>query len=458
MGGSSSGRTRFARRLAQLAQGARGGVAWTALTNVGLAVFAALTSIALARFFGPGVRGQYASITAIVGTAAAVTAFGAPAYLGVQAAGRGAAPAADLDIRASTRFVSGVALLCTGAPCLVLALAERLTPPLAATIVAYTTVSVNSVILLNLALAKGNWLAFNLGRLAFFPLNLLAMTVARLAGVSNIEQLVALSLLANVGCLVVQWRLADKSQARGSGPWLKTGAKAYLRGAPFGFNTILGSLSSQADVLGASVLLGPIAVGYWAAAKTLANVVSPINHSVSASTFSLAARRELRADASFYLSFRFLTAVNLALTCGIALFAAPVTMLVFGRAFLPSSALAGLASAGVGASALAELCEERVRGAGKPHAASIARATQLTAFVAILAVLWFARAMDIRAIAMAVLLSQIARAAAATAFVLNLDAVSPRALLPTTADLRVLRDALFAGAHPAAAPVGAPAG
>ncbi len=62
------------------------------------------------------------------------------------------------------------------APCLVLVLAGRLTPALAAMIVAYTTVSVNSVILLNLALAKGNWLAFNLGRLTFFSLNLIAMT------------------------------------------------------------------------------------------------------------------------------------------------------------------------------------------------------------------------------------------------------------------------------------------
>ncbi len=57
------------------------------------------------------------------------------------------------------------------------------------------------------------------------------------------------------------------------------------------------------------------------------------------------------------------------------------------RAFLPSSGLAGLASAGVGFSALAEVCEERARGAGMPHAASLARASQLAAFIAVLAVM-----------------------------------------------------------------------
>lgn len=50
-------------------------------TNVVLAALTATTSIVVARFFGEEVRGQFATVTAMLNTSVSVALLGAPAFI-----------------------------------------------------------------------------------------------------------------------------------------------------------------------------------------------------------------------------------------------------------------------------------------------------------------------------------------------------------------------------------------
>jgi O-antigen/teichoic acid export membrane protein len=361
----------------------------TVTINVLIAIAAACTSVMIARVFGPEIRGQYAVITALANTVVTIAALGTQTYLARVVAEQEKVKVNGLNRLNPRRALLGVLCLST---LLSFALAiglnwnSRILHVNGIIVFAlgiYLPLSLLSMQLLNLSLGQANWRSFNAGRLLFAVATLLFVLIYGLSGGTELTGVVVCLVASNVLTVVLQIWLAHPMLGTSAG-WLTSIGRVYRKSWKYAFNSFANLSTGYADVLVSSILFQPAAVGYWAVARTVSALLSPMNSAISVTVFSTFARGEAGDGSSFKEMVRNFLLFNIVLVAVLYLASELIIIVVFGSDFTDSVPLVPLALSATVAGGLSEMFEERLRGGGRPGPVNISRLVPLIALFAIL--------------------------------------------------------------------------
>jgi len=348
----------------------------TTATNVILAVLTAISSIVIARLFGPELRGQFATATALLNTSVSVAILGAPAFLAKHVANLELGQTSEnIDVFRAAISMTGLGSLIAILLITLLTLGGEVLPiePLSQlAIIIFIVCGVLSVLLLNISLGQANWMSFNVSRLLFAGGTVAAVFVYSLLGGASLFGLIVCLAIANLLSVSIQLFMLQPITRTTVG-WWKNGWTVIVGSRYYALNSIGNVSTGYADILVFSYIFAPSQVGFWAVARSVAALLSPINNALSVKVFSVFARQEQKAVSGFsqlvrnFLVFNFISAIIL------YLIAEPLIKIIFGLEFVSSIALVPFALLAVIASSFSELMEERLRGCGRPGPVNISR-------------------------------------------------------------------------------------
>lgn len=349
-------------------------------TNILLAVLTAITSVVVARLFGAEVRGQFATVTAVLNTSVSIAVLGTPAYLArlVAASERGQV---EVEIDVYRALISLTVLSSLIAILIVTALnigaaAFPIKPLGQVAIVIFIPLSVLSVLLLNISLGQANWASFNLSRLIFA-----GVTVGAIASYSMI---VAVSLSGLIVCLAVANVVAVSTQLmllkpveRTMAAWYQSTEAVIVRSRGYALNSILNVSGGYADFIVLSYVFTPYQVGLWAVARSIAALLSPVNTALSMIVFSAFARKGEKEEFRHKRILSNFLVFNVAAAAIIFLMVDPIVEFIFGAEFVHSTPLVPYALMLVAGASFSELIEEQLRGRGRPGPVNISRSVPI---------------------------------------------------------------------------------
>lgn len=340
-----------------------------------LAAFTAITSIVVARFFGPELRGQFATATALLNSSVSIAVLGTPAFL--------AKYVADLE-RGHTRVKIDVVRTCilltavsSFLAMILMLLLSQLGEPLSIdrngqiAIVAFIACGVLSVLFLNISLGQANWFSFNLSRLLFGGGTVITVLGYLIAGGNSLSGLLVCLAIAN-GISVLAQLLFLRPLRRQTAGWWQSGRAVFVGSKYYALNSIANMSTGYADILVLSYMFPPSQVGFWAVARSVAALLSPINNALSVKVFSVFARQE-DGMLVFGQMVRNLLLFNATTGLVLCFSAQHVIDVIFGSDYMTSSFLVPFAVAVVIASSFSELVEERLRGSGRPGPVNVSR-------------------------------------------------------------------------------------
>jgi O-antigen/teichoic acid export membrane protein len=362
----------------------------TSLANVAAAGAGALAGIVIARALGPTVRGEYAAVLAWFGMVLVIGQLGqtsATTYFVARHPGRGA------DYLATSRnlmVVSGAVTLAVGI---------ALAPLLAA---GDTTVTWGYRLMFATCLAGfvGASYTFSLQALHLPRWNLVrvvqpvgyAVAVGALHLLGGLELLTALALLSlTIGAqAVLAWRLCA-GQGLGGGRGELLLARPLMR---YGLSQLAASvpatLTSRLDKLVLSLAVVPAALGNYAVAASLTALAVPVTSGLGSVVFPRFASRSLSPKSQARLQRQVLWAsagIGVGLVLPMALLAPWFVPLVFGPGFDDAARLVLLLAPGGVFLACGQVCENLLRGHGRPLAVARSQVVAAVLMVAMLAAL-----------------------------------------------------------------------
>lgn len=358
----------------------------TAVVNLMLAIMSALTSIIVARFFGPELRGVYSVVTSLVNTSVSVAVFGTPTYIARTVAHEKRMSTSGFNIY---RAIVTIIIVSSVAAYILATLMNwnsrlvALDLTMVILLASYIPFSIMSVVLLNLSLGQANWLAFNSGRLAFAFITILGVTFYYFLGGRQLYGIVASLVLANILAVVIQW-IYSKPVPQAPGGWFVSLKRVYIGARYYALNSLSSVSTGYIDYLILSMLFDSAQIGFWAVARTLAALLSPINNALSVVVFSGFVRMETERFSGFRKILGNFVLFNAFSVIFFLVFSEPIINAVFGEKFGGSLPLVPMALASVVGASCAELFEERLRGAGHPGPVNISRFTPLVFLLGIL--------------------------------------------------------------------------
>ena len=357
----------------------------TVVTNASLALCMAITSILIARFFGPEIRGIYAIITSLINFIVMISLFGTPARLATMYGLRQSFIGPSL-FNFSQSFTAvviiSIPVIVLSAP-LALSLffknenifLESLGFSFAAVLASY------SILRLQLNTVESNWRAYNLARLTFAIVVLLLMFLLRNKDISLFEVVYCI-FFGNFLSVAVQVFLS-RPLPTGGRSTVRNILELYKSSIHYFFNAVAGASSGYADTLCAALVLSPAAVGFWAVARSFSGLLAPVNSALSATIFSAFARRDNYAITHFSRIFFVYALYNGVLILCLASSASFIMVPVFGSEFSTSISLVPIALVFGFLSSTSELFEERLRGDGRPRPVTVSRGSVLPFYLAL---------------------------------------------------------------------------
>jgi len=256
-------------------------------------------------------------------------------------------------------------------------------------------------VLLAVEHGRMRWRRYNLLRLSFFLFYLSLIGVIGVTRRAQIRWFVVVFLASQLLAALVRLWIQRKSLAAGKLRF--EGCRHLLRaGVPYFGATISNLISLQLDTILVVSLFNAEAAGIYAVASAFANGQSSLGEALGITSFAVlsnekdAASREKIITETFRQSALVSCGVGLALTCLIPFLIAPLFGSAFSRALRPAVVLALAASL----MASANILNQGLRGAGRPHAGLM---SQLIATgVMVIAALFFLRPYGLIGMAFAV--------------------------------------------------------
>lgn len=345
----------------------------TSIVNLAISLGTAVTSILIARLYGAELRGSYAVILAVVNTSVSIGMLGTPAYLArlisnSENINRGFSVVKAIYI---TIFI-GTIVSYIGYYALTFTTSEAYSGTVTTILMLYIPLCVISIVYLNIGLGQNNWVSFNIGRLSFVLVSVLYIMLCGLLLDGELIDIFFGLLLGNVVAIIMQYFLTKKI-IRSEGSLFTTFKKLYYNSRHYALNSVTNVSTGYLDFIVLASLLNNTIIGYWAVARTISALLSPINHALSITVFagrlqnSKETNSELKSIVFKFLTFNFFSILLL------LLFSNFIVLKIFGEEFSASIELVPLALASSFFAALSEIFEESLRGCGRPGPVNLSR-------------------------------------------------------------------------------------
>jgi O-antigen/teichoic acid export membrane protein len=263
-------------------------------------------------------------------------------------------------------------------------------------------------VLLAVEHGRMRWRRYNLLRLSYFIFYLLLIVCVGATRRNQVRWFVAAFLASHF--LAALFRLWIQRKSLASGKLRLDGCAHLLRaGAPYLGATISNLISLQLDTILVVSLLNTEAAGIYAVAAAFANGQTSLGDALGITSFAVLSNerntdsREKLITGMFRQSALVLCGVGISLSCLIPFLVVPLFGFEFSRAIWPAVVLA-LASS---STALANILNQGLRGAGRPHAGLMSQLAGIS--VMAMAALFFLRRFGLMGMAFAVLISACAQ-------------------------------------------------
>jgi O-antigen/teichoic acid export membrane protein len=276
---------------------------------------------------------------------------------------------------------------------------------------------------------RARWRRYNLLRLSFFLFYLILIGVTDVARKNQVRWFVFAFLASHLLSMLLRVWVQRKSLARGN---LRSGGCRHLlrAGVPYFGATITNLFSLQLDTILVLSFLDTKAAGIYVVAAAFANGQSSLGEALGITSFAMLSNerntgsREKIITETFRQSALVSCAAGLALSCLIPFLVVPLFGFEFSGAIWPAVLLALAASL----MALANILNQGLRGAGRPHAGLCSQliGTAVMAFAALL----FLRKLGLMGMAIAVLMSACAQLLALVAAAAKWLRISPLEFWP----------------------------
>lgn len=352
--------------------------------NILIAAFAAFTSVLIARLFGPETRGQYAAFTALANSAAMLAALGTQTTLArIVASQEKSCSSNDLDL---PRTLFGVICVSTMLSLAIIAALNWNSQVIDSnafshtSLTLYVALSITSLLLLNISVGQANWLNFNISRLSFALVAFVIIGAYGWFGGQSLNGIVVALTISNLFTVGIQLYFLN-ALSRTKSRLINSTISVYYRSRKYALNSLANVSTGYADVLVCAALFKPSVVGYWAVARTISALLSPLNSAISITVFSAFARRDQETSKAFTTVVTKFFVINLILVVFLLYISELVVVNLFGYEFIESVPLVPLALLAVIGASLSEIFEERLRGAGRPGPVTISRLIPLIALV-----------------------------------------------------------------------------
>jgi O-antigen/teichoic acid export membrane protein len=263
-------------------------------------------------------------------------------------------------------------------------------------------------VLLAVEHGRMRWRRYNLLRLSFFVFYLLLIGWIGVTRRNQVRWFVSAFLASQL--LAVLLRLWIQRKSLAAGKLRFDGCHHLLRaGAPYFGATASNLISLQLDTILVVSLLNTEAAGIYAVAAALANGQSSLGDALGITSFAVLSNerntgnQEKIITETFRQSALVSCGVGLALACLIPFLVVPLFGIEFSRAIRPAVVLALAATL----TASANILNQGLRGAGRPHAGLVSQL--LGTGVMVLAALFFLRRFGLMGMAFAVWMSACAQ-------------------------------------------------
>ena len=380
------------------------------LVNLSLSVINIMSSVFIARFYGPVIRGDFSSILAFLNMLVAFYIFGTPVFLANYYSRYGKTKK-FVNIFLKISLVTTVLSISTFSIFYRLFVEFQINPIDYFILVVYVYLSSFSVIVLNVNLGQGNWRSYNLGRLTFAFSNFLGIILMFLVNGPSIENLLYSITYSNIFTVIVQV-LLSKFLFKNSIPYKISIIKTYKLARNYGLNDVVNIANGQADFLIFAFLLSSLNVGIWVVSRTYASLLSPLNLAISNMIFSEYSSTGNNSDLDFSKVFRLTIITNICLISILFPAAFIIVPLVFGDLYYNSILLVPFSLLGSFLSSLSEIIEEKFRGISNAVPVSKIRAVPLLVFAVL--VILLNKDVNITSVAFFYLIAQLSRALYAT--------------------------------------------
>ena len=380
------------------------------LVNLSLSVINIMSSVFIARFYGPVIRGDFSSILAFLNMLVALYIFGTPVFLANYYSRYGKTKK-FFNIFLKISLVTTILSISTFSIFYKLFVEFQINPIDYFILIFYVYLSSFSVIVLNVNLGQGNWRSYNLGRLTFAFSNFLGIILMFLVKGPSIENLLYSITYSNIFTVIVQV-LLSRFLFNNSVHYKISVIKTYKLARNYGLNDVVNIANGQADFLIFAFLLSSLNVGIWVVSRTYASLLSPINLAISNMIFSEYSSTGNNSDLDFSKVFRLTIITNLFLISILFPAAFIIVPLVFGDLYYNSIFLIPFSLLGSFLSSLSEIIEEKFRGISNAVPVSKIRVVPLLVFAVLVVLLY--KDVNITSVASFYLISQLSRALYAT--------------------------------------------
>jgi O-antigen/teichoic acid export membrane protein len=259
-------------------------------------------------------------------------------------------------------------------------------------------------VLLAVEQGRMRWRRYNLLRLSYFIFYLLLIGCISVSRRNQIRWFVSAFLASHLLAALLRLWIQRRSLATGK---LRLGGCGHLlrEGAPYFGATMSNLISLQLDTILVVSLLNTEAAGIYAVAAAFANGQTALGEALGITSFAVLSNEkdtkswEKMITGIFRQSALVLCGVGLFLSCLIPFLVVPLFGFEFSRAIWPAVVLA-LASS---ATALTNILNQGLRGAGRPHAGLVSQLAGIGLMA--IAALFFLRRFGLMGMAFAVLIS-----------------------------------------------------
>ena len=353
-------------------------------TGVAIQACGAATGITSARLLGPAARGELATVILWP------VIFSNLGLLGCNWAL--AREVARNPLRERDWVVAGASVALAVAPVFVLVgyfLLPMLLPadrgyllPLARLCLLLIPLDICNQVLLSVEQGRMRWRRYNFLRLSFFLFYLLLIVLLALGKRTQVRWFVAAFLVSHALAVAIRFWIHRKSLAAGK---LEVDSCCHLvrAGAPYFGATVSNLVSLQLDTVLVVTLLNAEAAGLYVVASAIANGQSALCEALGITSFAVVSQEKDPSSQQKIISATFRQSALASCGAGVALCAAipvlavPLFGAAFARAIGPGVVLAA-AAAVLGA---ANILNQGLRGAGRPHEGVISQALGIAALV-----------------------------------------------------------------------------
>lgn len=372
-------------------------------TSVAIQACGAGTGILAARLLGPVARGELATVILWPTILSNLGLMGCNWVVAQEVASD---PQREIDwitvgtlvglAMACLYFTAGIFLLPVILP------ADRLyLLPLARLCLLLVPIDIVNQVLLSAEHGRMRWRRYNFLRLSYFLFYLFLICVIGLTHRPQIRWFVAAFLTSQLLSLLVRVWVHRRSLAMGKSS-LRQCSHLLKQGIPFFGATISNLISLQLDTILVVSLFNAEAAGIYAVASAFANGQSSLGEALGITSFAVLSneknpnKREKIITETFRQSTLVSCGAGIALACLIPIVAVPVFGLAFSKAIRPAILLA-LAGSVMGS---ANILNQGLRGAGRPHAGLVSQLVGAGVLAA--GVLFFLRGFGLMGVAYAV--------------------------------------------------------